>query len=138
MQIQKKGAQKVVRKAFVLIVSVCVLLFTACGQKPVNSEEVSSPQEPSVERKNSILTEGGDDLPAAGTEVTAQTAPENATEETAATSSGKATSADAASQRTSKQAPVAPHAYGGHSLRDCPRQDGLCGAGAFSGTGPYA
>ena len=108
MQIQKKGAQKVVRKAFVLIVSVCVLLFTACGQKPVNSEEVSSPQEPSVERKNSILTEGGDDLPAAGTEVTAQTAPENATEETAATSSGKATSADAASQRTSKQAPVAP------------------------------
>ena len=96
------------RKAFILIVSVCVLLFTACGQKPVNSEEVSSPQEPSVERKNSILTEGGDDLPAAGTEVTAQTAPENATEETAATSSGKATSADAASQRTSGQAPVAP------------------------------
>ena len=77
MQIQKKGEQKVVRKAFVLIVSVCVLLFTACGQKPVNSEEVSSPQEPSVERKNSILTEGGDDLPAAGTEVTAQAAPEN-------------------------------------------------------------
>ena len=65
------------RKAFVLIVSVCVLLFTACGQKPVNSEEVSSPQEPSVERKNSSLTEGGDDLPAAGTEVTAQAAPEN-------------------------------------------------------------
>ena len=96
------------RKAFILIVSVCVLLFTACGQKPVNSEEISSPQEPSVEGKNSILTEGGDDLPAAGTEVTAQTVPENATEETAATSSGKATSADAASQRTSERAPVAP------------------------------
>lgn len=65
------------RKAFILIVSVCVLLFTACGQKPVNSEEVSSPQEPSVESKSFILTEGGDDLPTAGTEVTAQAAPEN-------------------------------------------------------------
>lgn len=95
------------RKAFILIVSVCVLLFTACGQKPVNSEEVSSPQEPSVESKNSILTEGGDDLPAAGTEVAARAAPEKATEETAATSSGKTASADAVSQRTSEQAPVA-------------------------------
>lgn len=96
------------RKAFILIMSVCVLLFTACGQKPVNSEEVSSPQEPSVESKNSILTEGRDDLPAAGTEVTAQAAPEKATEETAATSSGKTASADAAPQHTSEQAPVAP------------------------------
>ena len=96
------------RKAFILIVSVCVLLFTACGQRLVNSEEISFPQEPSVESENSILTEGGDDLPAAGTEVTAQAAPEKATEETAATSSGKTASADAASQRTSGQAPVAP------------------------------
>lgn len=96
------------RKAFILIVSVCVLLFTACGQKPVNSEEVSSPQEPSAKSEGSIFAGGGDDLPAAGTEVTAQAAPEKATEETAATGSGKTASADAASQRASEQAPVAP------------------------------
>ena len=96
------------RKAFILIVSVCVLLFTACGQKPVNSEEVSSPQEPSAKSEGPIFAGGGDDLPAAGTEVTAQAAPEKATEETTATSSGKTASADAASQRTSEQAPVAP------------------------------
>lgn len=65
------------RKAFILIVSVCVLLFTACGQKPVNSEEVSSPQEPSAKSEGPIFAGGGDDLPAAGTEVTAQAAPEN-------------------------------------------------------------
>lgn len=96
------------RKAFILIVSVCVLLFTACGQKPVNSEEVSSPQEPSAKSEGPIFAGGGDDLPAAGTEVTAQAAPEKATEETAATGSGKTASADAASQRASEQAPVAP------------------------------
>lgn len=96
------------RKAFILIVSVCVLLFTACGQKPVNSEEVSSPQEPYAKSEGPIFAGGGDDLPAAGTEVTAQAAPEKATEETAATGSGKTASADAASQRASEQAPVAP------------------------------
>lgn len=96
------------RKACILIVSVCILLFTACGQKPVNSEEVSSPQEPSAKSEGPIFAGGGDDLPAAGTEVTAQTAPEKATEETAATGSGKTASADAASQRASEQAPVAP------------------------------
>ena len=96
------------RKAFILIVSVCVLLFTACGQKPVNSEEVSSPQEPSAKSESPILAEGGDDLPTAGTEVTAQAAPETATEETTATSSGKTASAGAASQRTSEQVPVTP------------------------------
>ena len=96
------------RKTFILIVSVCVLLFIACGQKPVNSEEVSSPQEPSAKSEGPIFAGGGDDLPAAGTEVTAQAAPEKATEETAATGSGKTASADAASQRASEQAPVAP------------------------------
>ena len=65
------------RKAFILIVLVCVLLFTACGQKPVNSEEVSSPQEPSVEGKNSILTEGRDDLPAAESSTVASAVSEN-------------------------------------------------------------
>lgn len=77
MQIQKKGARKVVRKAFILIVSVCVLLFTACGQKPVNSEEVSSPQEPSAKSESSILTEGGDDLPAAESSTVASAVSEN-------------------------------------------------------------
>lgn len=96
------------RKAFILIVSVCVLLFTACGQKPVNSEEVSPPQEPSAKSESPILAVGGDDLPAAGAEVTAQAAPEKATEKTAAISSGKTASADAASQRTSEQVPVTP------------------------------
>ena len=65
------------RKAFILIVSVCVLLFTACGQKPVNPEEVSSPQEPFVESENSILTEGGDDLPAAESSTAASAVSEN-------------------------------------------------------------
>ena len=65
------------RKAFILIMSVCVLLFTACGQKPVNSEEVSSPQESFVESKSSILTEGGVDLPAAESSTAASAVSEN-------------------------------------------------------------
>lgn len=82
------------RKAFILIVSVCVLLFTACGQKPVNSEEVSSPQGPSVESKNSILTEGGDDLPVAESSTAASAVSENEQSTKEANSPEKPTVAD--------------------------------------------
>lgn len=82
------------RKAFILIVSVCVLLFTACGQKPVNPEEVSSPQEPFVESENSILTEGGDDLPAAESSTAASAVSENEQSTKEANSPEKPTVAD--------------------------------------------
>lgn len=94
MQIQKKGAKKVVRKAFILIVSICVLLFTACGQRLVNSEEILFPQEPSVESENSILTEGGDDLPAAEPSTAASAVSENEQSTKEANSPEKPTVAD--------------------------------------------